>query len=85
LGVNFSLLEKLLFSAFTIGQKWSCPALHEHNFSTSEENNIANVWPMNNNYIGFFSFSTSAKKLKIKLSFIYYDPGILFSLTKNIS
>ncbi len=37
-------------------------ALHKHNFSTSEENNIANVWPLNNNYTVFFSFSTPAKK-----------------------
>jgi hypothetical protein len=39
-------------------------ALHKHNFSTSEENKIANVWPLNNNYIVFLSFSTPAKKNK---------------------
>ncbi len=43
-------------------------ALHKHNFSTSEENNIANVWPLNNNYIGFFSAPAQKKKKKLALS-----------------
>jgi hypothetical protein len=37
-------------------------ALQKHNFSTSEENNIANVWPLNKNYICFYLFPHRPKK-----------------------